>query len=216
MNSCACASRAARSTSSSVASGAPKAMFSRTVAEKRNGSCATTPIVAAQRGQRHVAHVGAVDRDAARRRRRRSAGRARRASSCPSRCGRSARRSGPARARGRRRCEHGPRRRRSRSRRARSGRGPSPGGSGARVRARRATSSGSSITSKIRSPDAVARCAWPIHMPSMRSGMTSISDEQVEGEEVAELRARRRRPSARRRAGRAACASSGRNESSGT
>ena len=33
----------------------------------------------------------------------------------------------------------------------------------------------SSITSKIRSPDAVARCAWPIHMPSIRSGMTSMS-----------------------------------------
>ena len=37
-----------------------------------------------------------------------------------------------------------------------------------------ATSSGSSITSKNRSPDAVARCAWPIHMPSIRSGITSI------------------------------------------
>ena len=36
-------------------------------------------------------------------------------------------------------------------------------------------SSGSSITWKIRSPDAVARCAWPIHMPSIRSGITSIS-----------------------------------------
>ena len=44
MNSCACASVAARTTSSSVASGAPKAMFSRTVAEKRNGSCETMPI----------------------------------------------------------------------------------------------------------------------------------------------------------------------------
>ena len=40
--------------------------------------------------------------------------------------------------------------------------------------ARRAISSGSSITSKIRSPAAVARCAWPIHMPSARSGITSM------------------------------------------
>ena len=31
------------------------------------------------------------------------------------------------------------------------------------------------MTWKIRSPDAVARCAWPIHMPSMRSGITSMS-----------------------------------------
>ena len=38
-----------------------------------------------------------------------------------------------------------------------------------------ATSSGSSSTWKIRSPAAVARCAWPIHMPSERSGMTSIA-----------------------------------------
>ena len=37
-----------------------------------------------------------------------------------------------------------------------------------------ATSSGSSITWKIRSPEAVARCAWPIHMPSERSGRTSM------------------------------------------
>jgi hypothetical protein len=44
MNSDACASRAASSTSSSVASGRPNAMFSRTLAEKRNGSWATTPI----------------------------------------------------------------------------------------------------------------------------------------------------------------------------
>ena len=63
---------------------------------------------------------------------------------------------------------------------------PCAGGQLARVRAGRAISSGSSITSKMRSPDAVARCAWPIHMPSMRSGMTSMSDEEVEGDEVAE------------------------------
>ena len=39
---------------------------------------------------------------------------------------------------------------------------------------RSATSSGSSITWKIRSPDAVARCAWPIHMPRERNGTTSM------------------------------------------
>ncbi len=44
MKSCACAMRAAFSISSSVASGAPNAMFSRTVVEKRNGSWATIAI----------------------------------------------------------------------------------------------------------------------------------------------------------------------------
>ena len=39
---------------------------------------------------------------------------------------------------------------------------------------RSAISSGSSITWKIRSPEAVARCAWPIHIPSERSGTTSM------------------------------------------
>ena len=37
-------------------------------------------------------------------------------------------------------------------------------------------SSGSSMTWKIRSPDAVARWAWPISVPSMRSGITSVGD----------------------------------------
>ena len=37
-----------------------------------------------------------------------------------------------------------------------------------------AISSGSSMTWKIRSPDAVARWACPTHMPSDRSGMTSM------------------------------------------
>jgi hypothetical protein len=37
---------------------------------------------------------------------------------------------------------------------------------------------GSSRISKIRSPAATARCAWPIHMPSIRSGMTSIASKR--------------------------------------
>src|SRR5437763_524760 len=44
MNSCACAIRASRSTSCWSRSPAPKAMFSRTVAENRKGSCEITPI----------------------------------------------------------------------------------------------------------------------------------------------------------------------------
>ena len=40
-------------------------------------------------------------------------------------------------------------------------------------------SSGSSITWKMRSPEAVARCAWPIHMPSARSGSTSIARKRL-------------------------------------
>ncbi len=44
MKSCACAIRAARSTSSRVASGLPNAMFSAAVAEKRNVSWNTRPI----------------------------------------------------------------------------------------------------------------------------------------------------------------------------
>ena len=51
-----------------------------------------------------------------------------------------------------------------------------PGGSSI-APGRSATSSGSSITWKMRSPDAVARCACPIHMPSERSG----SDEHARG-----------------------------------
>ena len=56
---------------------------------------------------------------------------------------------------------------------------------------RSAISSGSSITWKIRSPDAVARCAWPIHMPSERSGMISIAEVEVERDEAADASARR-------------------------
>ena len=44
-----------------VASGAPKAMFSRTVVEKRNGSCEMTAICARSDASAHVAHVDAVD-----------------------------------------------------------------------------------------------------------------------------------------------------------
>ena len=51
---------------------------------------------------------------------------------------------------------------------------PGPGGSSI-APSESATFWGSSITSKIRSPDAVARCAWPIHMPSERSGSTSMA-----------------------------------------
>ena len=40
----------------------PKAMFSRTVAENRNGSCEIDADLAPQRGERHVADVDAVDR----------------------------------------------------------------------------------------------------------------------------------------------------------
>ena len=43
-NSCACASCAMRSTSASSRPGAPNVMFSRAVAEKRNGSWEMTPI----------------------------------------------------------------------------------------------------------------------------------------------------------------------------
>ena len=35
------------------------------------------------------------------------------------------------------------------------------------------------MTWKIRSPEAVARCAWPIHMPSIRSGMTSKASNRL-------------------------------------
>ena len=48
MNSCACASRAAARSPRRVASGRPKARFSRTVAEKRNGSCAIDADLAPQ------------------------------------------------------------------------------------------------------------------------------------------------------------------------
>ncbi len=55
---------------------------------------------------------------------------------------------------------------------------------------------------KMRSPDAVARCAWPIHIPSARSGMIDHPEVEVEGDERRRARACRARPSARRRAAR--------------
>ena len=173
MKSCACASRAARTTSSSVAAGAPKVMFSRTVAEKRNGSCATIPIARRSDGELDLADVGAVDghpalRDVVEARHERGERRLARAGLADERDrppgldlevdlledrpARGVREGGALEARS------DPRRAEARGRR------------GASV-----TSSVSSITSKIRSPDAVARCACPIHMPSIRSGMTSIS-----------------------------------------
>ena len=63
MNSSACASRAARSISCCVALGLAKAMFSPTVAEKRKGSWRTTP-TSRRSVEAKVAHVDAVDRDA--------------------------------------------------------------------------------------------------------------------------------------------------------
>ena len=55
---------------------------------------------------------------------------------------------------------------------------PGPAGSST-APGRSSTPSGSSITSKIRSPDAVARCAWPIHMPRLRSGTISIASSRL-------------------------------------
>ena len=63
MNSCACASRAARSTSSAEAAGAPNAMFSRTVAEKRNGSCEMTPIAPRSDVYRDIYEHGLLERE---------------------------------------------------------------------------------------------------------------------------------------------------------
>ena len=75
--------------------------------------------------------------------------------------------------------------------------------------------SGSSMTSKIRSPEAVARCIWPIHMPSMRNGMTSMTTKMLnetnwpnESEPFATMRPPR--------SSTAACARSGRKDSRGT
>ncbi len=90
---------------------------------------------------------------------------------------------------------------------------PGPGGSAA-APGRSVISSGSSSTSKIRSPDAVARCAWPIHMPSARSGSTSIARKRKIAVKLPAVRL----PSATMRApisSTAACATDGRNDSSG-
>ena len=91
---------------------------------------------------------------------------------------------------------------------------PSPGGRTLAPGASR-TSSVSSTTSKIRSPDAVARWACPIHMPSIRSGMTSIRTRTLKAKN--EFRASS--PLATIRppySSTVAWAMSGRNESSGT
>ena len=53
-----------------------------------------------------------------------------------------------------------------------------PGGELGCARAIR-DSSGSSRISKIRLPAAIARWAWPIHIPSIRSGMTSIASNRL-------------------------------------
>ena len=94
MNSCACASRAARSTSSSVESRRAEGDVladgrreeERVLRDRRRSRAAARR--ASRRGRRRRR------RARARRSRRRSAARATRASSCPSRCGRSARSSG--------------------------------------------------------------------------------------------------------------------------
>ena len=61
MNSPAPIASAAASISSSEASGRPKAMFSRTVPEKRNPSCGADPGLASQAGRAQVAQIVAVD-----------------------------------------------------------------------------------------------------------------------------------------------------------
>ena len=71
------------------------------------------------------------------------------------------------------------------------------------------------MTSKIRSPDAVARCDWPIHMPSIRSGITSITTSTLKKKKVpmSSVPFATIRPPASRTP---ACMISGRNERSGT
>ena len=61
MKSCAAAAWAASITSSRLASGRPKAMLSRMVPENSVVSCKTIPMLRAQAGQRHVAHVAPID-----------------------------------------------------------------------------------------------------------------------------------------------------------
>ena len=189
-------------------------MFSRTVAEKRNGSCETTPIArrselsvtsrtsTPSRTTRPPRHVVEARHERGERRLARARVADQRDRACP------------ARARGRcRAAPVGPARTRSAT--SRYSMRPGPGGSST-APGRSATSSGSSMISKIRSPDAVARCAWPIHMPSMRSGIDEHQHEDVEREERA---VRRACPAITMRpptSSTAACASSGRNESSGT
>ena len=151
---------------------APKAMLSRTRRREEERILRDDADLAPQRGERHVAHVDAVDRHPAARdvvearheRRQRRLAR--------SRCARSARSSCRARRRGRRRAAPAGRAG-TRTRRPRSGSRPGPAAASP-APGRSAISSGSSIISKIRSPEAVARCAWPIHMPSARSGITSM------------------------------------------
>ena len=67
----------------------------------------------------------------------------------------------------------------------------------------------------MRSPDAVARCAWPIHMPSMRSGMISITTKRLNSMNVPSVSdpfATMRPPTSST----TACAISGTNASTGT
>ena len=139
------------------------------------GPARRSPIVAAQRRERHVAHVGAVD--AARAGRDVVEARHERGERRLARAGVADQRDRRARARRRGRCPSSTGRpsRVAERRRRRSAMPPVARRAASRASGRSATSSGSSRTSKIRSPDAVARCAWPIHMPSMRSGMTSMS-----------------------------------------
>ena len=67
----------------------------------------------------------------------------------------------------------------------------------------------------MRSPAAMARCAWPIHMPSIRSGMTSMASSRLKAkkapsESEPEMTMR---PAA---SSTSACASGGKNVRSGT
>ena len=71
------------------------------------------------------------------------------------------------------------------------------------------------MTWKIRSPEAVARCPSPIHIPSMRSGKITIESQRLKATNSPTCI----EPSCTifpPTSSTAACASSGRNASSGT
>ena len=71
------------------------------------------------------------------------------------------------------------------------------------------------MTSKIRSPEAVARCDCPIHMPSIRSGCTSMTTRTLKKMNEPSVRSpftTIRPPTSST----IACATSGRKDSSGT
>ena len=68
MKPCACAARAAASTSARVAPGRPQAMLAKAVSSNSTASCADIGDGVAQRGQVTLAHVGAVEPHRARRR----------------------------------------------------------------------------------------------------------------------------------------------------